>query len=395
MVGHDRGIGNEHHRVELRHRHLHAAELPRRDEIFGVGEGRAHADGAGRLVIGIVDEVDLAFHGPVGLVHELGLHHHRIAARRRDLSPFNEALIGHAVGLADIEEEVDGIERDDGGEQRGVAGNAADHEIADAELVAAGAAGDRRRHPRIVEIELRLVESGDGGIAGRRRRVHLRDALVVGLLRGVALFPELGGAGELGLGKIEIGVGLGEIGLGRFERELEGLRLDDEEQIALLDGLAVDEIDGFEIAADARAHVDEIDRLELPGEVLRLDELPDQGLGHGDLRRRRRGCRLLSALEERQFLPEAPIIIEQPRETRGKQQEKDAAETSARPGRRLALAWRRGGHGFLVRSRSRAWSRLRLSRQTCRGVGRYCHSVARSWFKSYAKKRGRVRPRFF
>ena len=138
--------------------------------------------------------------------------------------------------------------------------------------------------------------------------------------------------------------------LADLERELEGLRLDDEEKVALFDGLAVDEIDGFEIAADAGAHVDEIDRLELPGEVLRFDELPDQGLGHGDLRRRRCCCRLLGALEERQFLPEAPIVVEQCRETRGKQQEKDAAETPARPGRRFRLAWRRGGHGFLVRS---------------------------------------------
>ena len=187
-------------------------------------------------------------------------------------------------------------------------------------------------------------------VARRRRRIHLRDAFVIGLLGGVALFPELGGAGELGLGKIEIGVGLGKIGLGRFERELERLRLDDEEQIALLDVLAVDEIDGFEIAADARPHVHEIDRLELPGEVLQFDELPDQGLSHGDLGRRGRCCRLLCALEERQLLPEPPIIVEQCRETRGQQQEKDAAKTSARRGRRLRLAWRWGGHGLLVRS---------------------------------------------
>ena len=55
------------------------------------------------------------------------------------------------------------------------------------------------------------------------------------------------------LARSRLRFGLGELGLGGFERELEGLRLDDEEEIALLHDLTVDEIDGFEIAAHARA----------------------------------------------------------------------------------------------------------------------------------------------
>ena len=132
-------------------------------------------------------------------------------------------------------------------QQRWRAGGAADDEIADAELMLAGASVDGRRHPRIVEIELGLVERGDGRVPRRRRRIHLRHALVIGLDRGVVLFAQLGGALELRLGEIEIGVGLGEIGSGGFERELVGLRLDDEEKIAPLDDLPVDEVDRFEI----------------------------------------------------------------------------------------------------------------------------------------------------
>ena len=87
--------------------------------------------------------------------------------------------------------------------------------------------------------------------------VHLGHALVIGLLRGVIVLAQLGGAVELGLGKLELRFGSASCcALARLERELERPRLDDEQQIALLDQLAVDEIDGFEIAAHPRAHLD-------------------------------------------------------------------------------------------------------------------------------------------
>src|SRR5262245_24493020 len=338
LVGHHGSVGHKHDRMKLRHWYPNAAELPRRDEVFGVGEGRAHADGASGRVIRIVDEIDDAFHRPVSLVHELALHLDFPLAGVRDLTLGHEALVGHAVGLTHIEEEMDGIERDDCGEQRRRAGGAADHQIADAELMAAGAAGDRRRHPRVVEIELRLVEARDCRVARSRRRVHLGHPLVIGFFRGVALLSELGSAAELSLGEVEIGVGLGEIGLGRFERELERFRLDDKEQVALLDDLPVDEIDRFEIAAHPGADVDEVDRLELAGEILPLDHLSHDRLGHRHRRGRRRRRSGLGRLEEAPLLPDAPIAIKQDGKRGREQQKYDAANPLARPRRLRGLA---------------------------------------------------------
>ena len=70
-------------RMELRHRHRDAPELARGDEVVGVGECRAHADGAGRCGHIIVDEIDFALQGPVVLVHELALHHRLVIVPRR------------------------------------------------------------------------------------------------------------------------------------------------------------------------------------------------------------------------------------------------------------------------------------------------------------------------
>ena len=167
------------------------------------------------------------------------------------------------------------------------------------------AAGDRRGHAGIVEIELGLIDRSDRRVARRLGDIHLGDALVVGLLGGIVVLAELGSAVELGLGKIELRLGLGLLGLGGLERELERPRLDDEQEIALLHKLAVDEVDGFEVAAHPRAHLDGLTRLELAGEVAPFLHVPDEGLGHGDGGRRRRGLRRLVSL------PEAPIVIEE------------------------------------------------------------------------------------
>ena len=155
---------------------------------------------------------------------------------------------------------------------------AAHDQVADAHLVPAHAAGDRRRHARVVEIELGLVDRGDGGVARRRGDVHLGNALVIGLLRGVVVLAELGGALELGLGKIELGLGLSLLRLGGFERELERPRLDDEQQVALLDELAVDEVDGFEIAAHPRAHLDRLHASNWPVKSLHSTSSLTRGL---------------------------------------------------------------------------------------------------------------------
>src|SRR4029078_7736580 len=103
--------------------------------------------------------------------------------------------------------------------------------------------------------------------------VHLRQALVIGLLRRIVVLAELGSAGELRLGKLKLSLGLRLLGLRRLERTLEQTRLDDEQKVALLDQLAVREIDGLEITADPRAHLARLARLHLAGAIGPLPNL--------------------------------------------------------------------------------------------------------------------------
>ena len=124
LIGHHSGVGHQHGRPVLRHRHAYAAELAGRDEQIRIGERGAHADRARRPIILVVDEIDGAFQRPVLLVHELALHLDGVAARRLDLAFLHQALVGHAVAFADIEGEPDWIERDDGRKHRGGPGDA-------------------------------------------------------------------------------------------------------------------------------------------------------------------------------------------------------------------------------------------------------------------------------
>ena len=82
---------------------------------------------------------------------------------------------------------------------------------------------------------------------------------------------------------VEVGVlhpGLGgeQLRLGLLQRALERPRIDDEQQVALLDGLAVLEVHLGEIARDARAHLDRLDGVEAARVLVPLDDLARQRL---------------------------------------------------------------------------------------------------------------------
>src|SRR5262249_52295773 len=147
---------------------------------------------------------------------------------------------------------------------------------------------------------------------------------VISLLRGVVVLAQLSGARELGLGELELGLGLGLLRLGRLEGKLEGTRLDDEEEVAFLDQLPVGEIDRLEIATDARADLYRLTRLDLAGEIGPFLNIPDQGLGHRDGRRRRSGRTSLFPL------PKGPIAIKESGGGNDKQQQEQALGHAAR-----------------------------------------------------------------
>ena len=93
---------------------------------------------------------------------------------------------------------------------------------------------------------------------------------------------------EIGFGEDQIGFGLRQIGARLVKRVLERPLVDGEQQIALLDDLPVLEVDAVEIAGDAGANLDRIDRGKAADIFVVIREHALDRLGDGDGRRRRR-----------------------------------------------------------------------------------------------------------
>src|SRR5262249_4809267 len=99
---------------------------------------------------------------------------------------------------------------------------------------------------------------------------------------------------EIGFGEGESGTGLRQLGLGLGEGGLEGTPVDAEQQVALVDELAIPEVNGVEITRDAGPHLDGVDGDEAADIFVPLGQHLTGGLGHGHLWGRR--GRALSAL---------------------------------------------------------------------------------------------------
>src|SRR5579883_3142728 len=203
LIGYHRGVRDQDRPIGLRAGYADPAELPGRQEEIGIWKHRSHADGAGKPVDLVVDEVELALVGPASFVGKVQGDTHFISARRLHKALLRGALVSEVIGLAHVEIEINGIQRDDGGEQRGAAALAAAHEIPDAHHVVADATGDRGLYLRELDIELRRADRGLGGFDRCCRDLHLRDALVVVGDGLETLVLEVRGALQLPLGKIE------------------------------------------------------------------------------------------------------------------------------------------------------------------------------------------------
>ena len=105
---------------------------------------------------------------------------------------------------------------------------------------------------------------------------------------------ELLAAREVGLGEGEVRARQREIGARLVERVLERPLVDGEQQVALLDDLAVVEMHAFEIAGHAGAHLDAIDRDEAADIFVLVDDVALHRLRHRHGRRRRRLLRALA-----------------------------------------------------------------------------------------------------
>ncbi len=119
--------------------------------------------------------------------------------------------------------------------------------------------------------------------ASRIRLSRSSKVLSEMILRSISGLPRI----DVEVGVLHLGGGRKQLGLGLLQRALERPRIDGEQQVALLDRLAVLEAHLVEVARDARPDLDGLGGIEAAGVLVPLDDLALRRLGHADDRRRR------------------------------------------------------------------------------------------------------------
>lgn len=187
-------------------------------EAVLVGKNASGEDGAGLWIEGIVNEVDLTEVGPVGLADESHFGGNLLEKGAVALAVFVELTVFERRTLIDLDVAVDGVEGDDGGEERGVFGAAGD-EVAFGDTGVADAASDGGADLGEIEVEFGGAEVGfgtaHGGFAsGNRFQASLRlfegDGLVFAETFGIfgldgSEFGEGAGFGEDGFSALDGG----------------------------------------------------------------------------------------------------------------------------------------------------------------------------------------------
>ena len=296
LLAADGRVGREQRRIRRRGRHPHAGEHAGREHAVRIVEQGADANGAGRAVDHVVDEIHAAFVLEVGLVDELERDRNAGAAAGDVAAVLGEPLVTQIGGLVEGELEMDRVGRHDGCQQCGGGDRSPRHHIAWRYAAVADAAVHRRAQFGELEIELGLAQrrlgAADGGLRiAERLRALLKGLFGDGLCRHQRLAAlEIGfGIGKIGLRRRQIGARLGD-------RVLERPLVDGEQQIAFLDHLPVLEMHAVEIAGDARAYLHRIDGDEAADIFVEIGDGALDGRCDGHRRRRRRRGALLLAL---------------------------------------------------------------------------------------------------
>ena len=212
------------------------------------------------------------------------------SSRGADLPAADRALIGQEVALAHVEVEQHRVQRHDGGQQCLVGGGGAAHDqVADRDLVVAGPARDRRHDVAELQVKLRLADRGVGGVQGCDRRLHRLHPLVQRRQGNGLRLPQLGGAGNVASGVVDVcGGGVAQCGR-LLQLHLEGPGVDDHQEVALADDLAVLEVQLRQIAADPGADLHILGGGELARVLQILRHVPLYRSADRDCRRRATG----------------------------------------------------------------------------------------------------------
>ena len=249
LVGADGALVDDQRRLAPGLAHAQAHELAGHQRAVLVVEDRPDADGAGRGIDAVVDEVEMAGDRR-GLVRRGG-HLHRDApevarlaglGRQRRQRLEQRALIGVEAG-------IDRIDRDQRRQQRCI--GAGGDEIADGDLQPADATADRGADLGVVEVEpCRLQSGASGALVGLRLAQGVEPGVEVAL-RDVLRRHQLLAAFMLARSERDAGLGGQQLRLGALELGLVGRLVDADEQVALLDQRALREMHLLDDARDA------------------------------------------------------------------------------------------------------------------------------------------------
>ena len=186
--------------------------------------------------------------------------------------------------LVGIEAGIDRVDRHQRGQHR-CAGSRGD-QIADGDFDLADPARDRRAHFGVAKIEFRRLQCRLGGLEiGFRLAVGV-DAAVEVALRDRARVRQLLAALEIALGQDQSGLGGGHLAFGARDIRRVKRRIDQDQQVALLDQRAFAEVNFLDRAGDAGTDFDPLNRLQPPGKLV-----PRHGFAGRDHRHRDRNCR--------------------------------------------------------------------------------------------------------
>src|SRR5262249_3815629 len=161
--------------------------------------------------------------------------------------------------------EIDRVERDERRQQgrRTCRSAVAGDEVTDGDEMRADAPGEGRRDAAMLEVELRVADLRLGIVDGGLRGPQVGRALVDVLGRPEVAALQFLSAIELALSEREPGRSRLELGLGLGQPDLIGAGVDGEEEITLVDDVAVLEMDADQRAADLGAELDLLDRGKL------------------------------------------------------------------------------------------------------------------------------------
>ena len=281
--------------------HAHPHEETGAEQFIPVFPLAAHAHRARAGSDAVVHEVHESFVRKTFLVLEPEKNRHAGVA-----GGFEFALVGKLDVVEDrvfvhVHVGVEGIDGDHAGEHAILPGGGGLHQVADCDVLPAGAPRDGRSDVAKFKVELGRLDGGLGHGGGTLAAQEGGRFIVEVGGGGHVLGAQILGAVEVGLPELLLCLRLQERAVGVVQIGLVRARINGKEQVALFDDAARLEIDAHQVAADPRANLDAFDGIGAPDVFVPFNDLAFRGRGDRHLGRRSGGrCHRRVAARERE-----------------------------------------------------------------------------------------------